>query len=130
MARLVILDRAEEQARLNVARLGLALLLFVSPWLLDYSALAIASILAWIGAGVIAVVGLAAMIRPSEWEEWVILAVTMGLMISPWALDFRYLNSAAAAFVGVGCLIFAISISDLWGLYRARRREKTRIASQ
>lgn len=130
MARLAILDRVATQARLDVARVALALLLFISPWLLDFSGLAIASMLAWISAVVIALISLAAMVRSDLWEEWVILAISAGLVVAPWALDFRYLNGAGAAFAGVGCFIFAITISDLWGLYRARDRERTRSASQ
>lgn len=120
MARLAISDRAQAQARLDVARVGLAALLFISPWLLDFSGLAIASLLAWGSAIVIALISFAAMVRSDPWEEWLILAISVGLIVAPWALDFRYLNSAGAAFVGVGVFIFAISISDLWGLYRAR----------
>ena len=130
MARVVILDRLHSKARLDLAILGLALLLFVSPWLLDYSGLAIAAATAWISAIVIAVATVAATIHFSEWEEWVNLAVSGWLIIAPWVLDFRYLNGAAAAFVGIGCFIFAISVSDLWGLYRARREEKRRTASR
>ncbi len=130
MARVVIFDRLHSKARLDLAILGLALLLFVSPWLLDYSGLVIAAATAWISAIVIAVATVAATIHFSEWEEWVNLAVSGWLIIAPWVLDFRYLNSAAAAFVGIGCFIFAISVSDLWGLYHTRREEKRRTASR
>ncbi|HXY57057.1 MAG TPA: hypothetical protein VEH76_00590 [Methylocystis sp.] len=128
MARLAISDRTAAQARLDAARVALAGVLFISPWLLDFSGLAIASILAWVSAVVIALISLAAMVRPDLWEEWVILAMSVGLIVAPYALDFRYLNGAGAAFVGVGCFIFAISISDLWGLYRTRRGEQARAA--
>jgi len=125
MARLAISDRRAAQPRLDVARVALAALLFVSPWLLDFSGLAIASTLAWVSAIVIALISFAAMRRADLWEEWVILIISAGLIVAPWVLDFRYLNSAGAAFVGVGSFIFAISISDLWGLYRAQSQEGT-----
>ncbi len=125
MARLAISDKLDVKARLDLATLALSALLFVSPWLLDFSGLEIAAATAWISAIVIAAVSLAASIRLSEWEGWVNVAASIWLIIAPWVLDFRYLNGAAAAFVGIGCFIFAISVSDLWGLYRARREDLT-----
>ena len=128
MARLAISDKTAGEGRLDVARVALAALLFVSPWLLDFSGLAIASTLAWVSAIVIALISFAAMRRADFWEEWVILIISAGLIVAPWVLDFRYLNSTGAAFVGVGSFIFAISISDLWGLYRAQSARGTRAA--
>jgi hypothetical protein len=103
-----------EKGRLDRVSLALAALLFVTPWFLGFSGLAIAANLARIVAIVIAVFSLAAMIRFAEWEEAIILVAGVFLVVAPYWLDFAYLNSAAAAFVGIGAFIIAISLSDLW----------------
>jgi SPW repeat len=113
------------RARLDYVVLALALLLFVSPWMLDFSGLAVATATAWISAAVIALLALAAIYRFAVWEEWFIMAMAVWLVVAPWALDFRYLNGAAAAFVGIGCFIFAIAISDIWAARRERRQSET-----
>jgi hypothetical protein len=72
---------------------------------------------------VIALAALAAMRRFAAWEEWLICITALALIVAPWALEFRYMNSAAAAFVGIGCFLLAISVANLWWSYRIRRRE-------
>ncbi|HMK88842.1 MAG TPA: SPW repeat protein, partial [Methylocystis sp.] len=109
MAQMIFSDRSQTKARLDGATVALALALFISPWLLDFSGLAIASVLAWVGAAVIGVAAVAASRHFAAWEEWLICITAAALIVAPWALDFRYLNSAAAAFVGVGSFVLAIS---------------------
>ncbi len=101
--------------------LALSALLFVSPWLLDYSGLAIAARTAWISAIVIAAFCLAATIHFAEWEEWVALAGGIWILVAPWVLQFAYFGGATVAFTGVGCFIIGISVSDLWAVRRLRR---------
>lgn len=128
MARPSIVSIFNEKGRLDRVSLALAMLLFISPWLLDFSGLAIAAITAWISAVVIGVFSLAAVIRFAEWEEWINLAMGGFLVVAPYWLDFAYLNSAAAAFVGIGGFIVAISVSDLW-VARHPPRDTTRTIS-
>ena len=88
---------------LSHVTLALSGLLFVSPWLLDYSGLAVAAWTAWISAIVIAIFSLAATIHFAEWEEWVALVGGVWLLVAPWALQFAYFGGATVAFTGVGC---------------------------
>jgi hypothetical protein len=118
-----------EKGRLDRVNLGLAALLFISPWLLNFSGLAIAANLAWISAIVIGVLSLAAIIHFAEWEEAIILAVGVFLVVAPYWLNFAYLNSAAAAFVGIGAFVIAISFSDLWISRRPQRRNDRPLSS-
>lgn len=124
-ARLAISRMFDEKGRLHRVSLALAALLLVSPWLLDFSDLAIAANTAWVSAVVIGVFSLAAIIRFAEWKEWINLAMGVFLVIAPYGLNFAYINSAAAAFVGIGSFIIAISVSDLW-ISHYRRRDSGR----
>jgi len=121
MARSVLSEDPDSRARLDSATLALAVLLFVSPWLLDFSGLAVAEVTAWVGAVLIAFGAVAAMRRFAAWQEWLICLTAAGLVIAPWALDFRYLNSSTAAFVGVGSFVLVIAIANLWRARRASR---------
>jgi len=126
MARSTVSGGPESRVRLDAATLALAALLFVSPWLLDFSGLAIAKITAWVGSALIAFGALAAMRRFAVWEEWLICLTAMALVVAPWALNFRYLNGSAAAFVGVGSFVLAIAVANIWLYRRECAREEPR----
>jgi hypothetical protein len=121
MSRLATAKTVGLDGLLSHVTLALSGLLFVSPWLLDYSGLAVAAWTAWISAIVIAIFSLAATIHFAEWEEWVALFGGVWLVIAPWALQFAYFGGATVAFTGVGCFIVWISVSDLWAVIRLRR---------
>ncbi len=121
MSRLATAKTVGLDGLLSHVTLALSGLLFVSPWLLDYSGLAVAAWTAWISAIVIAIFSLAATIHFAEWEEWVALVGGVWLVIAPWALQFAYFGGATVAFTGVGCFIVWISVSDLWAVIRLRR---------
>lgn len=121
MSRLATAKTVGLDGLLSHVTLALSGLLFVSPWLLDYSGLAVAAWTAWISAIVIAIFSLAATIHFAEWEEWVALVGGVWLLVAPWALQFAYFGGATVAFTGVGCFIVWISVSDLWAVIRLRR---------
>jgi hypothetical protein len=116
--------RRDGIARLDAAVFALAILLFVSPWMLDFSGLAIATASAWIGAALIGVAALASMRRFAAWQEWLICVTALALIAAPYALDFAYLNSVPAAFEGIGWFVLVISVANLWWHYRGRRRDE------
>lgn len=122
MARSILSESPESRVRLDSATLALAAVMFVSPWLLDFSGLFVAKVAAWIGGALIAFGALAAMRRFAAWQEWLICLTALALVVAPWALNFRYLNSSAAAFVGVGSFVLAISVANLWIYRRASTR--------
>ena len=116
--------RRDGIARLDAAVFALAILLFVSPWMLDFSGLPIATASAWIGAALIGVAALASMRRFAAWQEWLICVTALALIAAPYALDFAYLNSVPAAFEGIGWFVLVISVANLWWHYRGRRRDE------
>jgi hypothetical protein len=123
MSRLATAKTGALDGLLSHVTLALSGLLFVSPWLLDYSGLAVAAWTAWISAIVIAIFSLAATIHFAEWEEWVALVGGVWLLVAPWALQFAYFGGATVAFTGVGSFIVWISVSDLWAVIRLRHNK-------
>jgi hypothetical protein len=123
MSRLAAAKTRALDGLLSHVTLALSGLLFVSPWLLDYSGLAVAAWTAWISAIVIATFSLAATIHFAEWEEWVALVGGVWLLVAPWALQFAYFGGATVAFTGVGSFIVWISVSDLWAVIRLRHNK-------
>ena len=123
MSRLATAKTRALDGLLSHVTLALSGLLFVSPWLLDYSGLAVAAWTAWISAIVIAIFSLAATIHFAEWEEWVALVGGVWLLVAPWALQFAYFGGATVAFTGVGSFIVWISVSDLWAVIRLRHNK-------
>jgi uncharacterized membrane protein HdeD (DUF308 family) len=89
-------------------------LLFVSPWALRFTGEMTAARTAWVGGVVIAVMGIAALVQFAEWEDWVALIVGVLMIISPWALGFAALHSAAWPFVVLGLIVALASVSEIW----------------
>jgi len=123
MSRLATAKTGALDGLLSHVTLALSGLLLVSPWLLDFSGLAVAAWTAWISAIVIAIFSLAATIHFAEWEEWVALVGGVWLLVAPWALQFAYFGGATVAFTGVGSFIVWISVSDLWAVIRLRHNK-------
>ena len=117
MVNLALPNPVDDQARLDRVNLGLSGLLFLSPWLLGYATLTSASIAAWVSAIVIGIVAMGATLRFAEWEEWMSLLAGVWLVAAPWALHFAYAGGALAAFTGVGIVICAISVTELWAVH-------------
>jgi hypothetical protein len=103
-----------DTGRLDRVSLTLALVLFVSPWALGFSDIAMAARTAWVSAIVIALVSALATQHFSEWEEWVNLAVGVGLIAAPWVLKFRSAGDAVGVFTGVGIIITTIAVAEIW----------------
>ena len=89
-------------------------LLFISPWVLGFSGHMPAARTAWIGGVVIAVMGAAALAQFAEWEDWVALIAGVLMIIAPWALGFAAMHAAAWAFVVLGVIVAAASVSEIW----------------
>ena len=89
-------------------------LLFISPWALDFSHNMTAAWTAWIGGIVIAVMGLAALVQFAEWEDWVALIAGVLMIILPWVLGFTGIPAAVWAFIVLGAIVALSSISEIW----------------
>jgi uncharacterized membrane protein HdeD (DUF308 family) len=89
-------------------------LLFVSPWALDFAGDLIAARTAWVGGIVIAVMAIAVLVRFAEWEEWVTLVVGLAVAASPWVLGFAALHHALVVCVVLGLIVALASVTEIW----------------
>ena len=97
--------------------LVLAILLFVSPWILGFVDVARAAWNAWIFAAVVGVLALAALSGYREWEEWeegLGFFVGIWVVIAPWVLGFVATATALWAHVVLGGLIVVASAWEFW----------------
>jgi hypothetical protein len=109
---------ADDEGRLDRVSLTLAALLFISPWLMGYTDLTIATKAAWISAIIVAIVSAAATLHFSEWEEWVNFLAGVWIVAAPWILHFHRFGDADAAFICIGMIIMMIALSELWEAHR------------
>jgi hypothetical protein len=98
--------------------LVLAILLFISPWLLAFSTDMVASTNAWISGVVVGAIAVAALTAFAEWEEWLEMLVGAWIVISPWALGFSPDRSATWSHVILGLLMVAFAASEVYQLRR------------
>jgi hypothetical protein len=96
------------------ANLVLAVLLFISPWVVGFATAAAASWNAWIVGIAIAALAIAALTAFAVWEEWINLVLGLWLIISPWALSFSTTVGAMWTHVVLGIIAVVISAWALW----------------
>jgi hypothetical protein len=114
---LAVLKDADDGGRLDRVNLTLAVLLFISPWMMGYTDLTIATQAAWISALVVAIVSAAATLHFSEWEEGLNFLAGVWIIAAPWTLHFHKFGDAVAAFTCIGVIITTIAMSELWGAH-------------
>jgi hypothetical protein len=91
----------------------LAVLLFISPWVLGYTGTA-AMTNALIAGVVIAILAIAALVSFAKWEEWVNLIVGLWVLISPWVLGFTAATAALWSHVVIGIVVAVLAAVELW----------------
>jgi SPW repeat len=96
------------------ANLALAILLFISPWVLGFSTERNPSVNAWISAIVIGALALGAIGAFREWEEWVSLLAGIWVAASPWILGFATITFAMWVHVVLGLLVAAAAAWEIW----------------
>jgi hypothetical protein len=96
------------------ANLVLAVLLFLSPWVLGFSAEQFAAWNAWISAAVIAAVAIGALSFFQEWEEWLNLIAGIWVAVAPWVLGFAAVTQAMWSHVVLGLLVAAAAAWEIW----------------
>lgn len=96
------------------ANLVLAVLLFLSPWILGFSAEQYAAWNAWISAVVVAALAIGAISAFQEWEEWLSLIAGIWVVVSPWVLGFTAITIATWTHVVLGLLIAAAAAWEIW----------------
>lgn len=94
--------------------LVLAVLLFISPWVLGFSLEPYPAWNAWISAIVIFVVAIGALSAFREWEEWLNLIVGIWVVVAPWVLAFSAITNAVWAHVVLGLLVAAAAAWEIW----------------
>ncbi len=114
MVHLALPKHLDENGRLDRVSLTLSAVLFLSPWLMGYSDLALPATTAWVSAIVVALVSLAATLHFAEWEEWLNLLAGGWLIAAPWALHFQRDGDVVAPFTACGVIIVTIALSELW----------------
>lgn len=92
----------------------LAVWLFLSPWVLQFSTTNVpAAGDAWVFAVVIGGLSIAALVHNRRWEEWINLLCGAWIAVSPWALGLGNASAIVWNFLIVGVLVFAVAIWDL-----------------
>ena len=95
------------------------ILLFVSPWVLAFSADETAAAAAWLGGATIAVMGFVALVEFAEFEDWFALVAGVLVIIAPWVLDFAAMGYAAWAFVVLGLIVAIASVREIWMVHHS-----------
>lgn len=96
------------------ANLVLAVFLFLSPWILGFSAEQYAAWNAWASAVVIAALAIGALSVFQEWEEWLNVVAGLWVVVAPWILGFAAITSAMWAHVVLGLLVAAAAAWKIW----------------
>lgn len=111
---------SRRQTILDIYTLILAAFLFLSPWLFAFTR-GFVRMDAWIAGALLIAVSLAAITAFAEWEEWVILALGLWLLASPWILGFTH-TTAMHISIGVGCVVTFLAALELWLIHYDRPR--------
>jgi len=96
------------------ANLALAILLFISPWVLGFSAERNPAGNAWISAIVIGALAVGAIGAFREWEEWLNLLAGIWVVAAPWVLGFTAITFAMWVHVVLGLLVAAAAAWEIW----------------
>jgi hypothetical protein len=94
--------------------LALAVILFVSPWVLGFTAETAAAWTAWVTGIVIAILAIAAIVQFAEWEEWASLVLGLWLVVSPWVIGFAHGVVAQWTHIVLGLLLAAVAAWEVW----------------
>jgi hypothetical protein len=105
------LDRRKVQDWVNLV---LAVVLFISPWVLGFVSTGAAAWNAWAVAIVIGALAIAAITAFAVWEEWINLLLGLWLIASPWVLHFSMDRRPMWSFVVLGIIAAVVSAWSLW----------------
>lgn len=96
----------------DVVNLSLGVVLFFSPWLFDLSGGAPWQTASIVGI-IIAVLSIAALAAFAVWEEWLMLAAGLALIVAPWLLGFQD-SQAMEIDVGIGVVVAVLAAFEAW----------------
>jgi hypothetical protein len=92
----------------------LAVLLFISPWVLDFKGETVPAWNAWIIGVVLAILALAEISAFAEWEEWISTLLGIWLIIAPFVLSFASHTHALWTHVVLGVITAIVSVWSVW----------------
>lgn len=95
----------------------------LSPWVYGFSADHAAMLNAVIFGAAIVVYSVIELSIPRMWEEWLMLAAGVWLLVSPWVLDFQA-KSAAMWNTAVSGIVLAVLAMWALGQFSAADRQK------
>jgi hypothetical protein len=105
----------EERTGQDWINLVLAVLLFISPWIMGYVADTMPAWNAWVVGIVLAILSIATLSAFAEWEEWINLVLGVWLVISPWVLGFAADTNAMWTQLVLGVLVVLAAAWAVWG---------------
>ena len=97
----------------DVVNAFLGAVLFLMPWLFELGSTAAAWNVGIVGAVIVAL-SIAAIVRFTQWEEWINLILGLWVMVSPWVLGFAAMAAAMWGHVVIGAAIVALAALELW----------------
>lgn len=98
------------QDPLNVV---IAVVLLISPWVIGYERVGIATLNAIVAGTVLGLAALAATFVFRRWETWVAAVAGAWIASSPWLLGFATRGDAMIVAVGLGAVAFLLAASEL-----------------
>ncbi|MDX8482757.1 SPW repeat protein [Mesorhizobium sp. VK24D] len=104
----------EERKSKDWVTLVLAICLFISPWVIGFTAAVMPAWNAWIVGVLLGALALATLSVFAEWEEWVNLVLGLWLIVSPWVLHFAADRNVMITHVVLGVLVVAASAWAVW----------------
>lgn len=94
--------------------LVLAVLLFISPWALNYAGVSTAAWNAWVLGVVVAVLAVLALTQYAQWQAWLTAILGIWVLIAPWVLGFSNVGGALWSHVILGILIALVALWRAW----------------
>lgn len=90
----------------------LGLWLFISPWVAAYAHLPGAAWTSWMFGLVIMALAAAALIQFARWQEWLLAAAGLWLIVSPWVVGFTEIALTRPVWnhVVIGLLVGTLSL--------------------
>jgi len=104
----------EERKSKDWVTLVLAICLFISPWVIGFTAAMVPAWNAWIVGVLLGALALATLSMFAEWEEWVNVVLGLWLIVSPWLLHFAADRNTMITHVILGMLVVAASAWAVW----------------
>ena len=97
----------------------IGVLLFITPWALNFTDLSAPAWNAWIcGLIIMVLAAYSLFVALKEWEHWNGIVLGAWLMAAPWVLDFGGIQSATAVHLVLGLLLI---VTEGWEIRHYRQ---------